>query len=86
MAKTVCHGDTESRSKALVTFNAETAETAEPERGVASMGRPAARADGRDRLEPMRERMIDQVSLAHRFESGLGRPEGTPIDAVAAPL
>jgi len=44
MAKTVCHGDTESRSKALVTFNAETAETAESERGVTSMGVAKRRA------------------------------------------
>jgi hypothetical protein len=50
------------------------------------MGRPAVRADGRDRIEPKRERMIGRVSLALRLESGLARPEGTPIDAVIAPL
>jgi hypothetical protein len=70
------HGVTKTQRKALL--------AAEPERDVASMGRPAARADDRDRIEPKRERLIGRVSLALRFDSGLARPEGTPIDAAAA--
>lgn len=45
------------------------------------MGRPAERADGRDRLEPVHERRMDHVSFAHRFESGLVRRVATPIDS-----
>ena len=48
------------------------------------MGRPAVRADSRDRIEPMHERLTIRDRFAHRFDSGLARRLATPIDVARA--
>jgi hypothetical protein len=51
-----------------------------------SMGRPAERADWRDRIEPIREQVTGIVPFVYRFESGLARRLAAPIDTICRAL